>query len=650
MTPSNTARKKGNTHLTPKILKSKLTRRLIISLILVSLVCFASYFFWITYPPAEPTNTTRILFIEDSGDISFDEENRRKFTIPLVGDFDSDGYLDLLLNDHGEAIHLFWNNQGKFKTGIELVKGDIHGASVGDFNSDGSVNIILSMGGGGGDNPNRPMVFSINRSRKVSVIAELDKYLPRMRGRSATFFDGDNDGDLDLILVGGPLQLQKRKSNNFVYENVGEGHFRHASTLPRTHDGTNRIKIIDYNNDGIEDLIFYGRNQLKIFRGGSNLDFEEVTRKVTPHPINRVEAIAEIDFDNDGDFDLYVSRSQKLESGETFHNEERSLLGFYLRRGTIDLKNLPLGDTAVISNFDSTHFDKNIYLGKDAIKARLKGPIHTGKNLAIEKKDALGWPTKMDKSGLHLGYTGNGQWRLGGRATYHTSGAIHNVKDYQGYTHPPKLKSILLENVNGKFVNSTKNTGLNLLGNTTGVAVADFDNNGYHDIFVLNRGDMVTDQNELLFLNNGRGYFNPAHNHGIVSSEIGAIGLAAEAFDYNLDGKMDVMYCREKGKWHLQKNISKIEDDFNYILLNIGKPPDSMKTELGATVTIQACGNTQKKRVGSTSGSYSRSNINMVHFGLGTCNKVDRILVKWSNGEELVKTQLKPNSIYKVGE
>jgi hypothetical protein len=102
----------------------------------------------------------------------------------------------------------------------------------------------------------------------------------------------------------------------------------------------------------------------------------------------------------------------------------------------------------------------------------------------------------------------------------------------------PSPGNVLLRNLgNGKFTNVTAKAGV--AGRAlfaTGVAVGDYDNDGYQDVFVTGYGGTQ------LLHNNGNGTFSDLTD----SAGVGAGGWSSSAgwFDYNRDGCLDLYVVR----------------------------------------------------------------------------------------------------------
>ncbi len=583
---------------------------------------------------------TSLSFFEAKKDFDSKDKNLRKWDAPVIADLDQDGYPDMVLNDHGLGLSICWNNNGKFAKPYDLIMGDLHGVSVGDFDRDGNLELAISRGGGSGGNARNSMLFRVSKQREFSRLEDFGVPFELMRGRTLKFFDGDNDGDLDLLDFAFPSKEKKGKSENYIYKNDGKGQLILVTALPPVQTDGQKTLLTDVNSDGITDILLYGHGHVKAYQGKEDLTFEDWTSMVLPYEVEEVTDIAELDYDNDGDFDLYVTRGKDFEIGETFYNKETKTWGFYTKRGKFQFEDLEAGEVLNMGNFQSQWpYNDAYYIGETGYPYNFPGETHSGKDIRLINSDALGFPDKLnEKGGIHIGYVGNDKWRVAGSTQSPTTGTIQGVLAYPEYDHPKGLSDVLLENKNGKFIDVTQKANLFLEDHTVGVSVADFDNNGLQDIIVVRRGEMVFENEALIYLNKGDSKFELLKQHGLSTSDIGSMGMALAVLDYNLDGWVDVILGNERGKWHLFRNSMGAAENGKFITVEIGNSPSGKATALGALVSVSGCKNEQMKRVGSTGAQYSLSNNNKIHFGLGQCDQEIRVIVTWTNGESTKRT------------
>lgn len=576
------------------------------------------------------------VFTENHQDFHFELKNLRKWDAPVIADLDQDGFLDLILNDHGYSVSVCWNDNGKFAAPFDIIMGDMHGVSVGDIDKDGKLEIIMSRGGGSGSNARNSKMFRVTREREFISLPDFNVPLELMRGRTVKFFDGDNDGDLDLINFAFPDAEKKGESENYVYKNDGKGELILTSHLPPSHIDGQKVLLTDYNGDGIMDMVIYGHKNIKTFLGNGDLTYTETTKKVLPFDIDEVNNIVELDYDNDGDFDLFINRGKGFEIGETFYDATTETWGFFTKRGEFQFEDLEVGEVLNIKNFQSQWPNNDtFFIGESAYDYEFSGETHSGKDMRIVNSDALGFPDEHTKKGAYIGYVGNQKWRLAGFLWAPATGVVLNVKSYPAFEHQKGLSDILLENSNGKFTDVTKKTNTYLEEHTVATTIADFDNNGFSDLLVIRRGDLIHENQPLLYLNRGEGTFEKMESNGLVTNDLASIGMAVESFDYNHDGKIDVVIGNERGKWHLFKNAMPLTKQRNFTIIEVGNSPKENASSLGALVELRSCKSKQKKRVGATGAAYSMSLNSFIHFGLGACTDEIKVIVTWPNGEKM---------------
>lgn len=569
--------------------------------------------------------------------IPLEDRSRRKWDNAQVADLDRDGHQDLLLTEHSLDAKIFWNNGGKFSAPETVVRGDTHGVAAGDYDQDGLMDLIIYHGGGGGKKPRNPISFHVS-GRSLEGGEEFD-YFERSRGRAVKMVDLDGDGLLDLILTAFPLESQKSVGANYLYHNVGHGKFEFVCNLPQTTFMSFRALVTDFNNDGIPDVILYGGDKMVALQGGNNMTFSNVTDKVLGPLANTsyVTSISEIDYNNDGHLDLFLTRADFAFDEEIDYDSAKSRFAYYVFASfTKDIPyqyDLGINGDFHMDNLQTAYPTHDVFVGSQARPLEFDVDRHGGKDFTLTPQEAEGWPAELTNSGQYIGYLGNGVWRVGGKTKSSTAGVVLNVKEHPPVTPKKELPARLFENRGGKFVDVTEQLGIAIPEQTASAAVGDFNNDGWSDIFVVRQGNPASENEQILLMNQGGKSFAQVTNTGIFSRELGASGGGAEAVDYDEDGNLDLIYGNERGRWHLYHNDGTAAGPHNYVVVKVGWSPSRKATEQGAVLTLNAGGHIYKRAVGATSAAFSQSDNNHLHVGLGACDKVDKATVRWSNGE-----------------
>ena len=250
-----------------------------------------------------------------------------KFGGPCVADLDNDGIYDLMLSYHGRGkMQVFFGNLDGTFTLSNFTHSfyDVHGVNVVQSNARSRNRLLaISIGGGAGSNLKAPLVYEVTPSRTFTDITHRYGLGQRKaRSRSALFMHlagmnikkrREQGGGPDVIFVGF-LGAPGTKLRQFAYENrFGKFFLRSVPGFGTERRG--RVEVTDIDNDGVMEIVSI--REMQMYKQMHPFRFRDVSRTVmpemfqTPDSSIRNTAVAEIDFDNDGNFDLYVARANR---------------------------------------------------------------------------------------------------------------------------------------------------------------------------------------------------------------------------------------------------------------------------------------------------------------------------------------------------
>ena len=204
-------------------------------------------------------------------------------------DYNNDDYLDILFNP-GNRIYLFRNNYGLNFTNVTDSAGlsnyEFRNLVIGDYNNDGYLDILANSHG------SNCYLFRNNGDGTFTEVASLSGLT--IGGYRSLFLDYNRDGLLDVLIISEQVSYLYRQENNY---------FRIVHTFIGGNTGT----AFDYNNDFYPD-IYIGRNgENKLYKNVNGDTFLDVTNIAGVGNTGSTQGVVSSDFDNDGDLDLYLT-------------------------------------------------------------------------------------------------------------------------------------------------------------------------------------------------------------------------------------------------------------------------------------------------------------------------------------------------------
>ena len=509
-----------------------------------------------------------------------------------------------------------------------------------------------------------------------------EKHAPETMAGGVAVFDYDNDGNLDIFFTNGAdissLKKTSPKYWNRLFHNNGDETFTDVTEkagLAGTGYDTG-VAIGDFDNDGYEDIFVGGVHHNTLYHNNGDGTFTDVTEKsgiAQPDkeygPLWSVGG-AWVDVNNDGLLDLfvvnYLSWDVNKEPDCKFNGKpEYCHPKFY--------KELP--NQLFLNQGNGKFLDVS---RQSSIRA------HPGKGMgvAVADYDGDGLPDifvandKLFNSLFHNRKTADAFVPVFDEVAFETgvalpengnliSGMGVDFRDLNndGY---PDLAIVALDNEtfpvyqnNGKggFIEITAKSGMTLLSNQMmgySPNIADFDNDGWKDIFV-SRGDVQSpamasrrqiDQPNTVFRN------SPERKWSALTEDA---GFAAQpprrhrgsAFgDFNHNGKLDLVVTALSAPAEIWMNDSPNDNHWLELALQGTK---SNRDAIGAKVRVLAGGQTQFNHVTTATG-YASSSAGPLHFGLGATKKVDEIEIRWPSGTVQVLKQVQGDQILRVKE
>jgi hypothetical protein len=484
-------------------------------------------------------------------------------------------------------------------------------------------------------------------------------YVLEVVGCGCAFFDYDNDGWLDaLVLCGSRLDGPPEGATNRLYRNNRDGTFSDVtakSGLGRA-GWASAVCVGDFDNDGHDDLFltYFGQNAL--YRNNGDGTFTDVTERagLLQEKPRWGSGCTFVDYNRDGLLDLFVASYLEFDFDSVPKPGENSNCSWKGVPVNCGPRGLPPGSLALYRNNGDGTFTE---VTREAGISRARGSYPMTAVAADFDND--GWPdiyVACDstpsfllrnrrngafeeiglESGVALNEDGMEQAGMGlGIGDYNLDGSLDIYK-----THFADDTSILYRN-DGKamFDDMTIRAGLGVETRFVGwgAAMLDLDNDGWPDLFHVT-GNVYPEVEKrapayphatprVIFRNLGNGQFEEfIHEAGPgVAAAHSSRGCAFGDFDN--DGDIDMLVINMNEPPSLLRNDLSGDNRWLKVKL-IGTK--SNRTAIGGRVTARYGGRAQAQEVLSQSSFYSVNDLRL-HFGLGSAASAD-LTVRWPNG------------------
>ncbi len=484
-------------------------------------------------------------------------------------------------------------------------------------------------------------------------------YILETVGCGCAFLDFDNDGWLDIFILSGTrLEGAPEGATNRLYKNNRDGTFTDVTEKAGLHRAgwACGIAVADYNNDGFDDLFltYWGQNVL--YRNNGDGTFTDVTEKagLLDTRTRWGAGCTFLDYNRDGHLDLFVSNYLEFDfkkipkPGETPNcvwkgvpvncgprGLEPGRHSLYRNNGDGTFSDVTVpsgiakargsyGMTAVAADFDNDGWP-DIYVACDSTPSFLFRNNHDGTftDVGLESGVALN-EDGMEQAGMGVAV---GDFNLDG-----------NLDIFK--THFADDTSILYRNDGkGSFEDMTIRAGMGVETRFVGwgAGMADLDNNGLPDIFLVT-GNVYPEVESrapayplrtprVVFRNLGGGKFEELIDQAGpgVAAPHSSRGCAFGDFDN--DGDVDMLIVNMNEPPSLLRND--VSGGGHWLKVKL-EGVKSNRSAIGARVTVRYGGKVQVQERLSQSSFFS-ANDPRLHFGLGDASSAE-IDVRWPNG------------------
>jgi enediyne biosynthesis protein E4 len=512
---------------------------------------------------------------------------------------------------------------------------------------------------------------------KVPDSSKSQHYVVETISGGVALLDCDDDGKLDILVVndstieqakngGVPMVTLYHQGENLKFTDV-------TKEAGLTHKGWGMgLAVADYDNDGLPDIYVTGFNGNVLYHNLGNCKFEDVTEKAGVAGGGFSSGAAWADYDRDGHLDLFVSRYTHIDlyhlptadnpSKNFFHkglpvenpwtmDGESDFLFHNRGDGTFEEVSKKAGVNDGVGRFGLgvVWGDYDNQGWPDLLVANDTGPnflYHNNHDGTFEERAMLSG-VALSSEGFEVGNMGvdMGDFDRDGKLDF----SITNYAD--------QPKGLYLNQGDTGFVDvtfSAKIAQASLPYVSWGTGFGDFDNDGLPDLIIASghvypNVDTVPRNVKyreplLLYRNNGNRTFDemagPAGlNDGAMQSRRGvAFG------DINNDGNIDMVIFNVGAPPSLFLNDTKNSNHRALFKLVATK---GNREAIGARATVTSAARSQMEEIKAGSSYLSTSDARL-HFGLAGDSIMDKVEIRWPNGEVETLRNVPADAIYTV--
>jgi lipoprotein NlpI len=562
-----------------------------------------------------------------------------------VGDADAakthlDRFQQISVEKLGTPVRFLYGEQGQYSLGQEMT------APAGPAPPPTPVHFIDVTAVSGLPQPQPAAVAlprpSVGRARTTATAGSAAPSLASFLGSGACVFDFDGDGRADILLINAD-----GKGGAALYRNSGKGTFVDVTKAAKLdlHGAGMACAVGDYDNDRHADLAITSGDGVTLFHNEGDGTFKDVTEAAglrpaasvapAPHPDQDTAAasaesaatvpatlamgVTFIDYDQDGDLDLYVTRFTDFPVDST--SQPFTFPDDAAAPGNILWRN----------NGNGTFVDKTKDLalaGSAPSVGALGSDLGNNRNIDLV---VTGW----QKYPSVFMNTREGPFRPANPWAVSMPGPAAGVVaadfDRDGwmdlaFTHWASPAVTVWRNVRGKSFERLPLVEPGWM-RAWGIAALDYDNDGWVDLVAV--GETFAGEGRVaLFRNEGPAGFRDVTHETGLDKVVLRNPRAVIAFDFDGDGSPGLLITRNNLPPVLLKNVGGGRNA--WLKLALAGDPDN-KLATGTRVDVFSGAERQAWEVAGASGYLGQGPAEIL-AGLGNAGEADVLRILWPTG------------------
>lgn len=538
------------------------------------------------------------------------------------GDINRDLLPDLVCVSN-DSVYTFLNTGEHkfFKSGPLNTKGIVLNAALGDLNSDGYVDMALSIFRDGAY-----IIYNENGNFDFNKAIRLPTSFTPVLTASFSFGDLDKNGELDIFLgnwnntFGAKFVMDESINEGFLQKNGSFERFDVGTLGGQSHSTLISDLDLDGNPDIIEGNDFQFTDEYHFGKGDGQFTLVTAADNIFQRTTQTTMSVISGDVDNDLDPDIYIAQ--------------------IFTQGAPATKSIEETCSCINSEIDKENCFKILQHRRQI-------------NIALSKNDFQLCPD-YDKIGCMSRFAWRNQMRSIGKKNLKVNNNVEYpdlpfYEDYLEKFNPEEhrvvkqeklnkgkikqrtLHAILHKNEgNKKFKEVAKEAGVNKTGWAWNAKFSDLNNDEYLDLLVVNGFLFGTNplQSNIMYYNNGDGSFTDQTADLGFTNYLPTIGYTYSDFD--MDGDIDIIMAPSIGPLIIYEN----QNQSNYQSITIELEDEiGNRRGIGSKVYIEYGDGKKQYREILNSGGFKSVDEPVAHFGLRNDTKIHKVEVWWSTGE-----------------